>query len=333
MTDAPECYEYDGFLEQSSLKAKQYIDIWSLGCVFSEAATWIAYGYEGIKQYRIRRKEDIDGPHDFRDGNCFHNGKDVFLVVVRWHEEMAEVLRGSDNITKTVVALVEQDMLVPSEFRLTAQRLWEKTGRILKQATQVTTDSVSIKSTPSELQSQELPSTTNSATRRGISHQPQHSRSNGESSTTYSGNFGLRRENIPDWISSYGDDEIIPGISEYPSSSSWVNNQVPAPPTLDRTSQTLPQPAPNRGIHTHTDPAVQTPVAAVTPARIPGVAKWGPELTIAYALSWRATSEGRREILNFGHGSDTLPHMYLQKRLETRDHVGSLSSTTQRCEY
>lgn len=37
----------------------QTIDIWSLGCVFSIAATWVVLGYQGIRQYNWMREKAI----------------------------------------------------------------------------------------------------------------------------------------------------------------------------------------------------------------------------------------------------------------------------------
>ncbi|RQM04828.1 hypothetical protein DH86_00003915, partial [Scytalidium sp. 3C] len=81
----PECYRGDDFMEQTALKVNPKVDIWSLGCVFSEALIWIRYGYTGVKSYRQERKAETDRIPGFKDGDCFHNGLDVLNTVSKWH--------------------------------------------------------------------------------------------------------------------------------------------------------------------------------------------------------------------------------------------------------
>jgi hypothetical protein len=128
---APERYS-------SSLTAvRQTIDTWSLGCVFSIAATWIVLGCQGIGQFSILRerafKKVIEGrlSHDLQQdstlegrGDYFHDGKDVLTDVKSWHDVLRSALRKTDSITDRVLDLVDKHMLIGSaEDRITAKDL------------------------------------------------------------------------------------------------------------------------------------------------------------------------------------------------------------------
>lgn len=111
---------------QVSAEAHQTIDVWSLGCVFSVTATWVALGYEGIKQYRRLRSQAIlkrvdeqkklqsnTGPK-LDDGDYFHNGIGVLQEVTDWHKYLRAVLRRSDKSTTNFLDLVDKHMLIGS---------------------------------------------------------------------------------------------------------------------------------------------------------------------------------------------------------------------------
>jgi hypothetical protein len=133
---APECYRgEDEFLERATLQIKPSVDIWSLGGVFSEAAIWVANGYNGIVEYRQSRKKETDQVAGFKDGDCFHNGTKVLEAVRKRHQYIIDILRKSDVITALVLSLIENDMLVtPDDARATATQLLHKSRTILVKA-------------------------------------------------------------------------------------------------------------------------------------------------------------------------------------------------------
>ncbi|KAH9218138.1 hypothetical protein DL95DRAFT_521669 [Leptodontidium sp. 2 PMI_412] len=105
----------------------QTIDTWSLGCVFSVAASWVVLGEQGIKQYRtIRQKalrKILDGRTQSDDmsrnqglnsivGDYFHDGHGVLNDVIGWHNYLRQALRKTDTITGRILDLVEKGMLV-----------------------------------------------------------------------------------------------------------------------------------------------------------------------------------------------------------------------------
>ncbi|KAI0016333.1 hypothetical protein F4780DRAFT_798388 [Xylariomycetidae sp. FL0641] len=90
-------------------------DVWSLGCVFSVAATYVVLGKEGVKQYRLLRQEANEGTED-----SFHDKEKVLTKVTDWHKYLKANVRKGDLFTEKVLDLLDSDVLiVPEETRLT----------------------------------------------------------------------------------------------------------------------------------------------------------------------------------------------------------------------
>ncbi|KAF2400193.1 hypothetical protein EJ06DRAFT_420275 [Trichodelitschia bisporula] len=101
----------------------QGIDVWSLGCVFSVAATWIVLGFQGINQFETLRSLAIEKIQKLRklqsgkanDNLCidgFHNGISVLPEIKEWHIFLRQSMRRTDEITGQVLDLVDRYMLV-----------------------------------------------------------------------------------------------------------------------------------------------------------------------------------------------------------------------------
>jgi hypothetical protein len=134
LAGAPECYRADDWVEQSDITVKQNVDIWSLGCVYSEAARWVAGGYNGIKEYRLERKAETNLIRNFRDGDCFHDGEKALRAVHRSHKKTRESLGRQDHITERAIDIMIAEMLGPSAGRPSAMQAWLKSQRILDDA-------------------------------------------------------------------------------------------------------------------------------------------------------------------------------------------------------
>jgi hypothetical protein len=109
------------------------IDIWSLGCVFSEAAVWSIYGVEGpsgLQSYRERRIEETKGFPSSRDEGYFHDGQGVLASVMATHRNLSEETPQYDTITGALLSMIN-DMLLPSRDRPNANYLWAKSVMIL----------------------------------------------------------------------------------------------------------------------------------------------------------------------------------------------------------
>jgi hypothetical protein len=135
--EAPECYlpyNSDEHSIGSSSKITWPADIWSLGCIYSEAAMWIADGYKGLADYRQQRMADTDRIL-FKGGDCFHDGERVLPCVVDTHKEIEDRLRRSDYITQDVLDSMVEEMLW-EEDRPNAKALWRKAEGVLSRARQ-----------------------------------------------------------------------------------------------------------------------------------------------------------------------------------------------------
>jgi len=118
-----------------SLRIKQKADIWSLGCVMSEAAIWLGEGYEGLLAYRAARSEMTENISK-RLGDCFHDGHAPLATVFEAHETLLARgrLRTCDRVTPRVLSMIRDDMLRadPNE-RLDCQQLSGRASEILRQ--------------------------------------------------------------------------------------------------------------------------------------------------------------------------------------------------------
>lgn len=111
----------------------QNIDIWSLGCIYSEAVRWIPQKHTGLVAYRERRMAEIDRIHAFDGVDCFHNGRTVLEAVHESNEIAIDRLLRKDFITDKAIEMIN-DMLVSAETRPSAHWLWVKQLRILEAA-------------------------------------------------------------------------------------------------------------------------------------------------------------------------------------------------------
>lgn len=131
---APECYRADDEIEKLALLVKQGVDIWSLGCVFSETAVWVVYGREGLSEYRRRRGMETAQIQGFRDGDCFHNGEQVLATVTEIHRTLTRDKRLCDHVTGATVEMVTKEMLIEPDSRTHAKSLSYRIKGILQEA-------------------------------------------------------------------------------------------------------------------------------------------------------------------------------------------------------
>lgn len=131
---APECYRADCTVEKTRLSVNFSVDMWSLGCVFSEAAVWVVRGKYGLSEYRRRRGMETARIPGFRDGDCFHDGQRVLAIVTKTHRDLADEIRFCDHVTGATVEMVTKEMLGVPDTRLPAKYLIHPTQRILRNA-------------------------------------------------------------------------------------------------------------------------------------------------------------------------------------------------------
>ncbi|KAL8716475.1 MAG: hypothetical protein Q9225_006202 [Loekoesia sp. 1 TL-2023] len=130
-------------------EVSQASDIWSLGCVFSLAATWIVLGGTGIEQFdklrqSCRERRDVqtyqpfDHAHDraaLPSHNAFHDNAAVLPEVTEWHQFLRISSRRSDFITTRMLDLLDSQVLVmdPAQ-RINIRTLYAQMFDIVAQA-------------------------------------------------------------------------------------------------------------------------------------------------------------------------------------------------------
>ena len=131
---APEARRWDEKLQKMNLKIKRNVDIWSLGCVFSEVATWVNKGWSQLAEYRNRRIQEMVKSTGKRE-NCFHDGKGVLDAVRQSHDDIISSRRANDPITPQVVNNIIGDMLLyEGKDRSEAVPMYSKYRRIIDAA-------------------------------------------------------------------------------------------------------------------------------------------------------------------------------------------------------
>ncbi len=133
---APECYRFDPLTERISSYVKQNVDVWSFGCVLSEAAIWVVRGWAGLLEYRSRRARAIGEIVDFDGGDCFHNGETVLPIVRTMLQNLSNDRRNSDYITADAALYkLIMEMLEEGPARPAASTLYHRSQRIITAAT------------------------------------------------------------------------------------------------------------------------------------------------------------------------------------------------------
>lgn len=143
---APERLRANG---DPNFRFSQSIDTWSLGCVFSIAATWVVLGYQGTLQYsKVRRKAieklvqqyssrsaDLPSKAYLINGDYFHDGSEVLPDILKWHNVLRSVLRRTDHVTHLLLDLVDGKMLLGDpKQRIAADKVCEELDLIIKRA-------------------------------------------------------------------------------------------------------------------------------------------------------------------------------------------------------
>lgn len=132
MEAAPEKSAYlDGHIK-TILQVTQKTDVWSLGCVLSEAATFVVLGREGVLQYeRVRRVALERSRNTWSD--TFHNGDNVLPEIGTWHQYLRSASRRTDSFTPAILDLVDEYMLVsPENYRLGSNEIFSNLQNILE---------------------------------------------------------------------------------------------------------------------------------------------------------------------------------------------------------
>ncbi|KAI1417321.1 kinase-like domain-containing protein [Hypoxylon sp. FL1857] len=135
---APECIANHEVLYRFDNRVGSEVDIWSTGCVFSEAAVWAVCGQPGLQDYLDRRLQEngvIDSMVQSGFAGCFHNGNEVLNAVALMHTHILSSKRHWDTITPEVIRLIHESMLLePMGPRKSARDLLQRSERLLQEA-------------------------------------------------------------------------------------------------------------------------------------------------------------------------------------------------------
>jgi hypothetical protein len=126
---APECYRGDSRSRASPIQISPDADVWSVGCVFSEVATWLVRGPQGLDEYRkIRREWHQQNRPDFLDLGCFHDGITMHDGVQKHHHSLQEAC---DDLTRAIIAYLIPHMLTRVMDRGPAHMLYNMADNTL----------------------------------------------------------------------------------------------------------------------------------------------------------------------------------------------------------
>lgn len=129
---APETHRTDFNIENSALRVKQDVDIWSMGCVTSEVTTWISNGWKTVLEYRKQRLEEVHRRTGRRE-ECFHDGQELLQAVNDMHTQNVANCRRNDELTEPIINRLIPEMLKTSEeSRLPAIWLYKMSKDIIK---------------------------------------------------------------------------------------------------------------------------------------------------------------------------------------------------------
>lgn len=112
------------------------VDIWSLGCIFSEAVVWSVFGIDGVNLYRVRRQKATQALTGFEGGATFHDGYRKLEAVAATHREIKRQLqRRVDYVLSPVLDRLVVDMLSEKpERRPSAQEVQDRAESLLEDA-------------------------------------------------------------------------------------------------------------------------------------------------------------------------------------------------------
>lgn len=132
---APETFKPDDKIPDFPIQVRRDVDIWSTGCVFSEAAVWSRFGWTRVLEYRRRRQAEVKDRQDLKGEQIFHDGRYLLQAVHDMHKQISEDPREMDLVTLDILRLLDEDMLLSeNKDRYSAKGVFHKSRSIIKKA-------------------------------------------------------------------------------------------------------------------------------------------------------------------------------------------------------
>ena len=129
---APETTRIFEGMEPFPVQVRQSVDVWSAGCVFSEAAVWSRFGWNRLLEYRRQRQEKIKERLQRAGENWFHCEGEVLETVHEIHESIARTPRLIDQVTVDILRIVSNHMLLSADQqRAFARDIYTKFSQII----------------------------------------------------------------------------------------------------------------------------------------------------------------------------------------------------------
>lgn len=130
---APETFRYKE-LESLPLQVEPEVDVWSLGCIFSEVATWIIHDWRRVLEYRRQRKTQAAEKLGCDTGEIFHDAQSVLPAIKECHTDIVKSKRHDDVITEKVLQDLVEKMLVQKGQRPDVHTLLRTANSIIEAA-------------------------------------------------------------------------------------------------------------------------------------------------------------------------------------------------------
>ena len=130
---APETFRSHKDIDSTPLKVTQDVDVWSLGCVFSETSVWAHYGWRRVAEYRRRRSQEIQDKGGDKGEHIFHFEGNLLDAVNDIHRDILRNIQVSDRVTQSILHGLVDDMLQHGS-RPAAKQCYEKSKRLIREA-------------------------------------------------------------------------------------------------------------------------------------------------------------------------------------------------------
>ena len=132
---APETFRHDDKIAYFPIQVRRDVDIWSTGCVFSEAAVWSRFGWKRVLEYRRRRQAEVKDRQNLDGEQIFHDGRHLLQAVHDMHKQISEDRREMDLVTVDILRLLDEGMLLSEDKRrYSAKDVFHKSENIIKKA-------------------------------------------------------------------------------------------------------------------------------------------------------------------------------------------------------
>ncbi|KAL8792768.1 MAG: hypothetical protein Q9195_004655 [Heterodermia aff. obscurata] len=129
---APETTRFYKGMEPFPVQVGQSVDVWSVGCVLSEAAVWSRFGWSRLREYRRQRQEEIKQRLNREGENWFHDEYKVLETVHDIHDNIAWKPRPVDQVIVNSLKIVRDTMLLSQNQRTaSARHVYTQLSRVI----------------------------------------------------------------------------------------------------------------------------------------------------------------------------------------------------------